>query len=769
MILSGGNEIGTRILIFTENSFILRQSKFHLFFSLTLFMIRCLVRLSCIIALSLSTCAVFFAQDGAESLRKSADDIETKYTSIGNIGLTVTNFGTIGTRNFYWPTQPSCEYPRGSRIEHIYQGGLWVGAVKRSTSGGEEILVSTGAYDRPSTAVAQEGFEFTNASGDSIREISSLTDDRPISSQFSPLAVSHQDFICDYSDLRTGPAQGVDTIPHHIPLGIKVHQESYAWNFPFSDFFVILRYVITNVSADTLDSVYVGLWDNAVVRNTNYVRPGTPGYFNYTGHGYDSLQRMVYSFDFTGQPGGPPADSYIGVKLLGATPFPSQVSNLDELVHHTYFNAWTFRLTSGDEAYLSPTDDYNSDRYLSRYSRMTQSMPQDKIAPLRTTVPENVTYLLTTGPFSRMSPGDSVEVVFAVVCAKKFGTDPAKNDTYDQRRNLYTNAGWAQQAYNGEDVNGNDILDLGEDIARRDSVSPTELGLRYEPDGRITRYLLPAPPRRPKVRVEVASQGAVVFWDKSTAEESVDPITSEKDFEGYRIYRSNTSADFLNHENFILDMSLVGEFDRADDDIGYNTGFNRILLDSAMTFPGDTVQYWYRFPPKGVSVTLLNGFQYVYGVSAYDKGDSANLVPSLESAISLHRIVPGTPPPIDKSAAVGVYPNPYYVNAYWDGDRERLRKIYFYNLPSRCEIRVYTLAGDIVTVLEHDAQTYHGDGIDWFDQFGDRGTVAQFAGGEHAWDLISRYDQAIATGLYLFTVEDMASGELKRGKFLIIK
>ena len=72
-------------------------------------------------------------------------------------------------------------------------------------------------------------------------------------------------------------------------------------------------------------------------------------------------------------------------------------------------------------------------------------------------------------------------------------------------------------------------------------------------------------------------------------------------------------------------------------------------------------------------------------------------------------------------------------------------------------------------VMEHDAATYAGSGIDWFDQFGDPSTKAQFAGGEHAWDLITRNDQAIATGLYLFTVEDKSNGNIKQGKFLVVK
>ncbi|MEX2088878.1 MAG: hypothetical protein WEB62_03865, partial [Bacteroidota bacterium] len=68
---------------------------------------------------------------------------------------------------------------------------------------------------------------------------------------------------------------------------------------------------------------------------------------------------------------------------------------------------------------------------------------------------------------------------------------------------------------------------------------------------------------------------------------------------------------------------------------------------------------------------------------------------------------------------------------------------------------------------EHEAAGYNGSDINWFQRFSD-GTQ-QFAGGEHAWDLITQNDQAIATGLYLFTVQNKESGDVQRGKFLIIK
>jgi len=133
----------------------------------------------------------------------------------------------------------------------------------------------------------------------------------------------------------------------------------------------------------------------------------------------------------------------------------------------------------------------------------------------------------------------------------------------------------------------------------------------------------------------------------------------------------------------------------------------------------------------------------------------------------LKRIIPGTTPSNDDNLKPGVYPNPYYGKAYWDGSSERLRKIYFNNLPSDREITIYTLAGDVVKRMQHN-QNSNGTNIRWFEQYaGDN--KQQLSGGEHAWDLVTDNDQAIATGLYLFTVKNNSNGNIKTGKFLIIK
>ena len=166
----------------------------------------------------------------------------------------------------------------------------------------------------------------------------------------------------------------------------------------------------------------------------------------------------------------------------------------------------------------------------------------------------------------------------------------------------------------------------------------------------------------------------------------------------------------------------------------------------------------------------MNGWQYLYGVSAFDRGDDKNNLPILESGKVLARVIPGTPPANNMSKKIGVYPNPYYVNAYWDGLGERQRKLMFYNLPSHCTIVIYTLTGDVVAGFEHDAEKNNGQNIPWFQRFQGLGDgTPTFTGGEHAWDLVTKFDQALATGLYLFSVEDKDNGDIATGKFLIIK
>ena len=116
-----------------------------------------------------------------------------------------------------------------------------------------------------------------------------------------------------------------------------------------------------------------------------------------------------------------------------------------------------------------------------------------------------------------------------------------------------------------------------------------------------------------------------------------------------------------------------------------------------------------------------------------------------------------------------MYPNPYKVSAAWDGPTSETKKIYFYNLPQKSEIRIYTLAGDIVAILEHDAADYNGSDIRWFDNYAGNSSERILPGGEHAWDLLSASKQSITQGIYLFSVKDLNSNMVQEGQFVVIK
>jgi hypothetical protein len=222
------------------------------------------------------------------------------------------------------------------------------------------------------------------------------------------------------------------------------------------------------------------------------------------------------------------------------------------------------------------------------------------------------------------------------------------------------------------------------------------------------------------------------------------------------------------------EFTLLGEFDIEHpdhDDIGYNTGFDFIRIVNEFG-EQDSVEVdgkFYHF--KFVNSDVKNGWLNYYAVTAFDRGDPAANLASLESSVYANRkyVYPGVKSSADWADDPSVYPNPYRGQAKWDSYSSRGRQIWFQNLPTKAEIRIFTLAGDLVDILDHDSD-YKGSDIQNIDERKN----PQFSGGEHAWDLITHHDQAAASGLYLFTVknldnESLSYGDIKEGKFLIIK
>ncbi|MES2778978.1 MAG: hypothetical protein V4651_03675, partial [Bacteroidota bacterium] len=184
---------------------------------------------------------------------------------------------------------------------------------------------------------------------------------------------------------------------------------------------------------------------------------------------------------------------------------------------------------------------------------------------------------------------------------------------------------------------------------------------------------------------------------------------------------------------------------------------------------GDPVTYNYKYTMNN----LLNGWQYQFTVTAFDKGNKVLKIGSLESSFTQNemRVFAGTNVKelgANSKSTIGVYPNPYRTTAAWDGGTSRTNKIYFTNLPAQCTISIYTSNGDLVANLNHNATTYQGEDAKWFEVYGNKDKMV-FSGGEHAWDLLSNSKTTISMGVYLFTVKDTQTGNVEVGKFAVMK
>ncbi|MBC8400395.1 MAG: hypothetical protein H8E14_02785, partial [Candidatus Marinimicrobia bacterium] len=672
-----------------------------------------------------------------------AEDEFDKYTVVSQLGMTVTNYGVLGNgwNKIYGEILPSCQYRQHTeilreQIEHFSFAGLWVGGIANGSR-----RVSTSIVDGVFES-GLEGFEFFASSAIKTRSSISSTSDDPMAKYFSLDAVSHQDMLMDFQDY----GQVVD---NHDPLGINVHLETYSWNFTFADAFTILNYIITNASIDTIKDIYAGLWVDASIANMNYTNIYEPGggfswYDNLDG--FDETEDdagfardIGFQYDADGDDGW--AQSYIGITMLGGTVPRPYIDS--------YYHQWTWSSSVNTDypAYAMPMTD------IERYETMSNSVPMDPPGTTGTykegypDIPNSWLFQLSAGPLGsqpanmdstswELPPGESCQIVFAVVTAP--WSDGGSATKSPSRADLHVNMDWAQKAYDGEDKNRNNILDDDEDT---------------DHNGELDRYILPEPPPKPNMTVEVGDQKVTIYWS-ANAESFIDPVSQEKDFEGYRIYSAHKTVG-----GEMAEFTLLGEFDiynENEQNIGFNTGLDGIRITDENGNP-DTVNidnrdYHYKFENKGVK----NGWLNYYSVTAYDRGDPEANLASLESSITDNRrghyVYPGIVPKADSSWAgdPSVYPNPYRGQAKWDGYGSRDRMIWFSNLPPRAEIRIFTLAGDQVDVIQHDSE-YKGEDVRNIKSAKD----PLMSGGEHAWDLISQYDQAIASGLYLFTVKNL--------------
>lgn len=172
-------------------------------------------------------------------------------------------------------------------------------------------------------------------------------------------------------------------------------------------------------------------------------------------------------------------------------------------------------------------------------------------------------------------------------------------------------------------------------------------------------YQFAVPPEAPTVRAEAGDGYVRLSWD-DIAERSLDPVSNEFDFEGYKIYRS-TDPDFRDVRVLTtgrgnpstLNGKPIAQFDLADGIVRYSD----VTVDGVAYYLGNDTGITHTWTDS----TVTNGQEYYYAVCAYDYGspervgDQFRFFPS-ENAIAVSRTPRGGT--ILPRNVVRVRPNP---------------------------------------------------------------------------------------------------------------
>ncbi|MEN8007724.1 MAG: hypothetical protein ABFS42_11960 [Candidatus Krumholzibacteriota bacterium] len=659
-------------------------------------------------ALLLLPSGLSFAQEDNPSV-----PVTNLHTDAGKLGLAINNLGYFGTA-FNNRFMPSAKYPLTSNVEHIYRGGIWVGA--RDSDG--SLRVSTGAQDANGLAEGDEVREFQNwfvveetPDGPVKKSMISWSNEQNEDNfNSNALATQHVEFAFDdYARIESG---------NHTPLGLLVQLRVLAWGPKHADDFVILDYAIINnnlTSQKELRDLYLGIWVDTTVGNTEQTNPYDPQApvrwnFNDDVNGAwgpsglvpeantvpgDPNIWMAYERDDDGEEGL--ATSWIGYRLLGTNREPEP----EDGVRPVSYNAWRFRGVPAKDDWYSEAGD--PDNLLpGKYQLMSNgAFTVGETQEVDYSRPSNWVGLLTSGPFPYLAAGDTLRMTFAIVAG-------------EDSLSILENSKIAQVAYN----NG---------------------------------FSIPAGPPSPKLDFAFMDNSVVISWapgdslDAETGEDlplesplrspeqHISDITGRKDFQGYRIYRSR--GEIIQGDPF-EESNLVAQYDIIDGQ-GFDTGLPPLNSEGKREF---------------VDTDLLDGFPYIYSVTSFSSPSFNEGLGEFESGFfSNDRLVYPGPAPAgsDNPRTVGVYPNPYRTGSLFDNRRQEElgRKIWFTGLPARCQIQIFTLVGELVQTLYHDDPS----------------------SGQESWDLLTRYQRTVATGLYIFVVEDQDTGEIQRGKLVIIK
>ncbi|MBT3447774.1 MAG: hypothetical protein HOC28_01765 [Bacteroidetes Order II. Incertae sedis bacterium] len=452
-------------------------------------------------------------------------------------------------------------------------------------------------------------------------------------------------FMNDYSnkEFHYYPFNGDST---KKGLGLETEVRLYQWANPLAEDAIFLVYKISNKSDKDLDKVTFGMWGDPHV--------GGPGDWQDDRAFFDEQRNMVFAWDdnqISDVPGRTPG--YFGYKFLESPGLGNERINgvfyagdgIDNDNDGMIDESWTDGIDN-DNDWNADRDDLGIDGIPGtgdpgegdgiptagdQYDITKPGEPNFEF----TDIDESDMIGLTSfsSPFFSGSNIRDDERVWDWVTPGRF--DEVQPDPGDYVF-LYGSGSFPLRA--GETKRFSIALLVGENLS--------DLRLNAETVQQIfdVGYRFARPPDKPILRAVPGDEKVTLYWE-NRAELSVDPLSRNRDFEGYAIYRS-TDHEFSDRQTITDINGSKFLFQPLTNEVGVEAKFD---LENGLKGPSPIV-----FPQRGVSFDLgddtglfhsyvdtdvTNGQTYYYAVTAYDRGYApgqdgqfANGIPPSETA-----------------------------------------------------------------------------------------------------------------------------------------
>jgi len=357
---------------------------------------------------------------------------------------------------------------------------------------------------------------------------------------------------------------------NQTPYGIRVEQTAYSFARGYAEDFLVYRFNIQNTSNEILEDLYPGMIIQFLIDFDNH------DLIDFVDSNNDGKKDLVYLWDEDNTPRDPWTKvGYIGLVVISS---PQNKGITDFHYFHDDFipsdDEMFWRLLTSDTTGLPDTTKqiyfHGDDIHIDDVSFAPGLDPEGNNAG------GEITWSFSSGPIS-LAPSESVPLEIAIVCG-------------DTKQDLLDNVQWIwdlnNASWNGPNPPASPIVEA------------------YNGDGKVT-----------------------VIWDAINSEKSKDNITGDNDFEGYKVYRStdrgkNWGRKITDSRGNFSSFEPIAQFDFVDeikgndpisnDYLGNNSGIKHTFVDTS----------------------VINGIEYWYAVTAYDKGVEGKLE-SLESALGL--------------------------------------------------------------------------------------------------------------------------------------